>query len=173
MVKRQAAPEGYEYVLRRKLSPEAVDSMKRHGEALDALLVLASLKPGEPMPEEPAFASGLASCRRVGFVDGTTITEKGCAAYKRNRLQDLPGIKTKPAEIDLNAHPMADVLREVCAAREHVPADAILDPVDGALSECLNTAYDIEGDRHARLLRIARVAIAGLAVLAAEQKGSA
>ena len=77
--------------------------------------------------------------------------------------------KTKP--MDLNAHPMADVLREVCAAREHVPADAILDPVDGALSECLNTAYDIEGDRHARLLRIARVALAGLAVLTSEQKG--
>ena len=79
--------------------------------------------------------------------------------------------KTKP--LDLNAHPLADVLREICSAREQIPADAILDPIDGALSECLNAAHDIEGDRHARLLRIARVSIAGLAVLAAEQKSSA
>ena len=121
--------------------------------------------------------------QNVGEYTRTFSIKTGCVIYESARYRihpdDVPALATLPLRLaktkplDLNAHPLADVLREICSAREQIPADAILDPIDGALSECLNAAHDIEGDRHARLLRIARVSIAGLAVLAAEQKSSA
>ncbi len=79
-------------VPRRVPDPKAEEAQRRIDAALDVLRVIANLGPGEGLPADPApaFVEGLAVARRMGYFDGPTITAKGRAVYRRNRLAELP-----------------------------------------------------------------------------------